>query len=67
MSREEIDDLDPEQSPGVGTDGSLVSHHHREDEEHVGVGTDGSLQSHHRHHRDADPEGTDGSSHNPDE
>jgi hypothetical protein len=74
MSRDEIDDLDPEQSPGVGTDGSLTSHHHQhhgdDEEEHVGVGTDGSLHSHHHHHHraeDDDPEGTDGSLRDPDE
>ncbi|TDP92806.1 hypothetical protein [Labedaea rhizosphaerae] len=69
MSRDEIDDLDPEQSPGVGTDGSLTSHHqHRDTEEHVGVGTDGSLHSRHGHHdNDEEPEGTEGSLRDPDE
>jgi hypothetical protein len=68
MSRDEIDELDPEESPGVGTDGSLTSHHHREAEEHVGVGTDGSLHSHHRQpDEDDDREGTEGSLRDPDE
>jgi hypothetical protein len=50
MSMDEINDPDKGESPGVGTDGSLTSHHHHEHhdtEQHVGVGTDGSLHSHH--------------------
>ena len=73
MSRDELDRPDPAQHPGVGTDGSLTSHHHHGADDHVGVGTDGSLHSRHEHHDDEtdDPAGhagvgTDGSLHDDD-
>lgn len=55
MSKDENNGPDQEQTPGVGTDGSLTSHHDRDIEEHVGVGTDGSL---HNDGEDDDPQGT---------